>query len=63
MEQLEEGGLRAGGALSATELETVADSLNVLEVHHELLDPLRRALSWGLLGIFGIVEMKGSYQR
>lgn len=47
VEQLEEGGLRAGGALSAAELKTLADGLDVLEVHYELLDPLAGALADG----------------
>jgi hypothetical protein len=37
--------LRARGALGTSELELLADDLDVLQVHHQLLDPLRSALA------------------
>jgi hypothetical protein len=49
LEQLKESCLRARGALGASELEPLADGLNVLEVHHQLLDPLRSALAYAPL--------------
>jgi len=47
LKELEESGLRASGALGATELEPLADRLDILEIHHELLDPLSSALAYG----------------
>jgi hypothetical protein len=41
--------LRARGALGTSELELLADDLDVLQVHHQLLDPLRSALAYALL--------------
>lgn len=46
LEEFKEGGLRASGALGASELELLAHSLDVLQIHHELLDPLRGALAY-----------------
>ena len=45
LEELKEGCLRTSGALGASELKPLADGLDVLEVHHELLDPLGGALA------------------
>jgi hypothetical protein len=45
VEQLEEGRLRAGGALGASELKPLAHGLDILQIHHEFLDPLRGALA------------------
>ena len=49
LEEFEERGLRASGALGASELELLADGLDILQVHHELLDPLRGALAYVLV--------------
>lgn len=46
LKKLQEGCLGAGGALGAAELELLAHSLDILQVHHQLLDPLRRALAY-----------------
>lgn len=53
LEELQEGSLGTGGALGTTELKSVTDSLDVLEVHHQLLDPLGSTLANGdELGLF-----------
>lgn len=46
VEQLKEGSLRARSALRASELETLTDSLNIFQIHHELLDPLGSTFPW-----------------
>lgn len=39
LEELQEAGLRAGSALHSPEAELITDTLQVLEVHAEVLDP------------------------
>lgn len=45
MEDLKEGSMGSGGSLSTTEFQVLADVLDVLEIHHELLRPLCGTLS------------------
>ena len=64
VEELEEGGLGAGGALGASKLQSLADGLDVLEVHHELLDPLGSTLADGdELGLFVCQMLPGSNKK
>lgn len=68
LKKLQEGCLRTGGTLGASEQKALADCLDILEVEHEFLDPLGRSLSCfgcqhSVLGAVNSIDISCSYQQ
>ncbi len=61
VEELQEAGLGAGGALDAAERQAVEQRLDLLEVEQEVLQPQRRALAEG--GRLGRLEVGEAQDR